>query len=52
MPRASVTSQRFLVMSSTAPICEKPAEAPSVLWSPNAPLSRSAAVTTIGEPSK
>ena len=31
MPRASKTSQRFLVMSCTAPICEKPALAPRVL---------------------
>ena len=31
---------------------EKPPLEPSVLWSPNDPASRMAAVTTIGEPSK
>jgi hypothetical protein len=39
-------------MSSTAPIWEKPPLEPRVLWSPNEPASRIAAVTTIGEPSK
>ena len=52
MPRASRTSQRLLVTSCTVLIWEKPLLTPSVLWSPKVPLSRKAAVTTIGEPSK
>jgi hypothetical protein len=52
MPPASHTSQRRFVMSSTAPIWEKPPLATRAPWSPYDPTSRMAAVTTIGVPSK
>ena len=47
MPRASETSQRFLVMSCTAPIWEKPAEAPTGkgLWFMDTSSAAAEAVT-------